>query len=61
VLVGKGILAEELKKSGYNVKATDLIDRGYGDGVVDFLKQKEKVYHTNILTNPPFKLAEQFC
>jgi alpha-glucosidase (family GH31 glycosyl hydrolase) len=57
---GMGHLSEELKKSGYNVKSTDLIDRGYGDGVLDFLKQETREWHTSILTNPPFKLAEQF-
>ena len=57
---GQGHLAEELKRNGYTVKATDIIDRGYGDGIGDFLKQETRVWHTSILTNPPFKLAEQF-
>ena len=55
---GQGHLSEVLKRNGYNVKSTDLIDRGYGT-VEDFLKC-EKVFNGDILTNPPFKLAEQF-
>jgi len=56
---GQGHLAEVLKKHGYNVLATDLIDRGYGDGIIDFL---DCDYHFDgdIITNPPFKLAEKF-
>lgn len=57
---GQGHLSEELKRNGYDVKSTDLIDRDYGDGVVDFLQCSTREWHTSILTNPPFKLAEQF-
>ena len=57
---GKGHLAEELKKQGYNVFATDLIDRGYGSGGIDFLKSYGDTCDGDILTNPPFKLAEEF-
>ena len=35
---GQGHLSERLKQYGYEVYSTDLIDRGYGDGVFDFLK-----------------------
>ena len=55
---GKGHLSEVLKENGYNVYSSDLIDRGYGD-VKDFLQQNEK-FNGDILTNPPFKLAESF-
>jgi len=57
---GKGHLSEELKRNGYLVKSTDLIDRGYGKGNVDFLKHNIRAWGTSILTNPPFKLAERF-
>lgn len=57
---GQGHLAERLKEHGYNVKATDLIDRGYGTGGVDFLQQTE-VFDGDILTNPPYKYATEFC
>ncbi len=55
---GKGHISETLKKAGYNVYSSDLIDRGYGD-VLDFLKSEAKSDY-DIITNPPFKLAEEF-
>ena len=57
---GQWHLAEELKRNWYNVKSTDLVDRGYGDWILDFLKQEDIEYNTSILTNPPFKSAELF-
>ena len=56
---GKGTLSEVLKKRGYIVKSTDLIDRGYGIGGVDFLQCTEK-HNGDIITNPPYKYAQQF-
>lgn len=57
---GMGHLAEPLIKAGFHVIATDLIDRGYGTGGVDFLQQKGFVFCGDIVTNPPYKLAEKF-
>jgi len=54
---GKGAISEPLKKYGYDVYSSDLIDRGYGD-VKDFLKSDLK--YNNIVTNPPFNLATEF-
>jgi hypothetical protein len=48
---GEGWLSEVLK-TRYEVLSTDLIDRGYGQGGVDFLKQTKVV--PNIVTNPPY-------
>ena len=56
---GKGHLSEVLKKRGYIVKSTDLIDRGYGESGVDFLQTNEK-HNGDIITNPPYKYAQQF-
>lgn len=56
---GKGHLSEVLKKHGYNVKSTDLYDRGYGESGVDFLKQTKK-FDGDIITNPPFRYALEF-
>ena len=56
---GQGHLAKVFEAHGYNVKATDLIDRGYGQGGVDFLQCREK-FDGDIITNPPYKYAEQF-
>lgn len=56
---GEGHLAEVLKKSGYNVFSSDLFDRGYGTGGVDFLKCN-KQFDGDIITNPPYKFAKEF-
>lgn len=56
---GEGHLARVLESKGYNVKATDLIDRGYGQGGVDFLEISEK-FDGDIITNPPYKYAKEF-
>lgn len=57
---GEGHLSEVLVKNGYNVKSTDLIDRGYGTGGVDFLKDEFEIFNGDIITNPPYKYAKQF-
>lgn len=57
---GEGHLSEVLVKNGYNVKSTDLIDRGYGIGGVDFLKDEFEIFNGDIITNPPYKYAKQF-
>ena len=56
---GKGHLSDVLKDRGYIVKSTDLIDRGYGVGNIDFLQINEK-HNGDIITNPPYKYAQQF-
>lgn len=60
---GEGHLAEVFKANGYNVIATDLIYRGYGeDPPIDFLKiSKENYFDGDIVTNPPYKFAMEFC
>jgi hypothetical protein len=58
--VGMGHLADVLLDYGYEVRATDIVDRGYPNTyVLDFLTVTEK-WDGDILTNPPFKLAEKF-
>jgi len=55
---GEGHIARLLTKG--EVVATDLIDRGYGIGGKDFLKDDiEKV--ATVITNPPFNLFQEFC
>lgn len=56
---GEGHLAKPLLAAGYNVKCTDLIDRGFGVGGVDFLLQTER-YNGDIIANPPYKFAQDF-
>ena len=55
---GDGAMSRVIERYGYPVKSTDLIDRGYGVGEVDFLRSKERA--NNIMTNPPFSLANKF-
>ena len=61
--VGQGHLAEVLKNSGYEVICSDIVDRGYcNTKVQDFLRTtvrpaKERV---DIITNPPYKYAQEF-
>ena len=56
---GMGHMSKRLKQCGYNVTSTDLIDRGYGFGDIDFLTI-HKHWSGDIITNPPFKLAIEF-
>lgn len=56
---GEGHLSERLEEHGYNVLSTDLIDRGFGRGGVDFLKQTYN-FKGDIITNPPYKYATEF-
>lgn len=57
---GNGTMAEVLKEGRRaRVIATDLYDRGYGETGIDFLLQTRS-RAPNIVTNPPFKLAEKF-
>lgn len=57
---GEGHLSKVLENRGYKVYSTDLIDRGFGDGNIDFLKYDGKKIHCDILTNPPYKYAKEF-
>lgn len=56
---GEGHLAKVLTEHGYIVKSTDLIDRGYGTGGIDFLNYEGK-HNGDIVTNPPYKYAREF-
>lgn len=58
---GKGHISKILEENDFKVVSTDLIYRGYGIGGVDFLEQKStKESDYNIITNPPYKYAQQF-
>ena len=54
---GDGAISKVLKREGYKVISSDIVDRGYGR-VEDFLRSKRRT--ENIVTNPPYKLAEEF-
>ena len=55
---GEGHISKELKRAGYNVESTDLIDRGFGTVRVDFLLEHRRC--DNIVTNPPYRNALDF-
>ena len=56
---GEGDISRVLESAGYDVVSTDLIDRGYGEARRDFLMEWRPLA-PNIVTNPPFKHAEEF-
>lgn len=56
---GAGDMARVLEAAGHEVVATDLVDRGYCRPRIDFLLEPS-LMAPNVVTNPPFTLAEQF-
>lgn len=56
---GEGHLSRVLDERGYYVLSTDLIDRGYGTGGINFLQTDFK-FDGDIITNPPYKYAKEF-
>lgn len=56
---GDGAMARVLGDFGFDVTATDMVDRGFGVGGVDFLKSTAPRGDA-VITNPPFKLAMPF-
>lgn len=56
---GAGHISMVLEDYGYKVYSTDLIDRGYGTGGIDFLSSNE-VFSGSIITNPPYSFAKEF-
>lgn len=62
---GEGHISEVLKAHGYDVKSSDLYDRGYeGTEITDFLTVKKEDRKADvsrdIITNPPYKYAKEF-
>lgn len=62
---GEGHMSDILKAHGYEVKSSDLVDRGYpGTEQMNFLTiEKKDLLHEiprDIITNPPYKYAKEF-
>jgi hypothetical protein len=62
---GEGHISKVLLNAGYDVKSTDLIDRGFEDTeVLDFLKTdveyRKRDFSRDIITTPPYKYAKEF-
>jgi hypothetical protein len=55
---GDGEMSRVLETDCKRVISSDLYDRGYGDGGVDFLAATRQA--DNIITNPPYNSAEAF-
>ena len=53
---GGGFMADVIRQKGYEVYATDIVDRGYGVGNIDFLAHDFPVGKYDIVTNPPYSL-----
>jgi hypothetical protein len=57
---GGGHLSEVLKKY-FKVRSSDIVNRGYEDTeIFDFLWMNSETWLGNIITNPPYKFANEF-
>ena len=57
---GEGHLSKVFENAGHIVKSTDLIDRGFGETGIDFLSIDNLEWNGDIITNPPYKYAQEF-
>ncbi len=55
---GNGAISKRLKKHGYKVRSQDLYNHGYGKPNKDFIKHTK--HYDNIITNPPFNIANKY-
>lgn len=59
---GEGHISKVLEAAGYDVYSSDLIYRGFGDPEpFDFLEDTLENFDGDIITNPPYKFALEFC
>lgn len=56
---GEGHLSKVFENTGHNVKSSDLMDRGFGETGIDFLRINTE-WNGDIITNPPYKYAQEF-
>lgn len=57
---GEGHISKVLLKNGYDVTSRDLVDRGFGEGDCDFLAIDNLSWEGHIVTNPPYRYAQEF-
>lgn len=59
---GEGHISKVMEEyyADQEIVSTDLIDRGYGTGGIDFLKHDYGRKFDNVITNPPFAYAKEF-
>ena len=59
---GEGHISKLIIGENKSVISTDLVNRGYGNIFVDFLKYDFSDYEFNtVITNPPFNLFQEFA
>lgn len=56
---GEGHISKELIRGGKVVVSRDLVDRGFGE-VADFLSEDNLHWDGDIITNPPYRYAQEF-
>jgi len=56
---GDGAISKVFEAAGHNVHSTDLVDYGFGISGIDFLMER-KPFAEQIVTNPPYKMANDF-
>lgn len=57
---GGGHISKVLRKHGYNVRCSDIIDRTGDTEILDFF-EFDGNWDGDIVTNPPYKLAQEFA
>lgn len=57
---GGGHLSDVFVKAGYHIRSSDLVNRNYGEIGIDFLSNDIVEWDGDIVTNPPYKFAQQF-
>lgn len=58
---GDGAISKVLEKTGCSIYSSDKYYRGYGDRTaIDFVQCSQALHADNIITNPPYNLAEDF-
>ena len=55
---GRGMILDGRSEYGYEASGSDLVDRGYGVGGVDFLTNATP--RQTLICNPPFSIATPF-
>lgn len=59
---GRGAISGVLRGRGLMVHSTDVVDRGFGRGGVDFLERpRVRFKFRSIITNPPYNAAYDFA
>lgn len=58
---GPGAIVKVLRAQGHTVHASDVVNYGWNHEIVDFLMMSSQNYCSHpIVTNPPYRLAQQF-